>query len=312
MYENVDLLESECKIQWKNSQNVIRRRTSKTRRRKRKGSGYNILSREKVHQEQHELPPPASLISNQFLLFYLDDRILRRVLFRKFRNDAFNGDHRQRGKRPRMSLPVADQTGLLRERLAANVAFVGPLAGVNQHMLLLSGLPSELLAADRTRERLRARVHAHVGVEVAAAEPLAAGRAQHLLPGLVPHEMLLEILTRGHAAPADPADKFGLVVPVLDVGLEGVQVLAEVTANVADDRRRAAMVLLHVVVQRLLDLELLAAGVARVVVAARVQPYVVILQGALVVALVLAYAALVHLLLLLLVILLNVRDQAAL
>lgn len=162
-------------------------------------------------------------------------------------------------------------------------------------MLLLSCLPSERLSADGARERLDPGVHSHVGIEVATSEPLAAGRAQHLLPGLVPREVLLQILLGGHAPAADPADELGLVVPVLHVGLERVKVLAEVPADVADDRRRVAVVLLHVVVQGLLDLELLAADVAGEIVAVGVQPYVVVLQGALVVALVLAHAAVVHL-----------------
>lgn len=125
----------------------------------------------------------------------------------------------------------------------------------------------------------------------------------------MPHEMLFEILLRGHTAPTDPADELRLVVAVLHVGLEGVQVLAEVAAHVTHDRRRTAMVLLHVMVQRFLDLELLAADIARVVVAAGVQSYVMILQGALIVALVIAHAALVHLLPM---ILLDVRDQVTL
>ena len=121
-------------------------------------------------------------------------------------------------------------------------------------------------------------MHSHVGIEVATSEPLAAGRAQYLLPGLVPREVLLEVLLGGHASATDPADELGLVVPVLHVGLERVKVLAEVPADVADDRRRVAVVLLHVVVQGLLDLELLAADVAGEIVAVGVQPYVVVLQ----------------------------------
>lgn len=49
-----------------------------------------------------------------------------------------------------MALSVADETGLLREGLAANVADVGPLTGVDQHVLLLCSLPREGLGAYRT------------------------------------------------------------------------------------------------------------------------------------------------------------------
>lgn len=95
-------------------------------------------------------------------------------------------------------------------------------------------------------------------------------------------------------------------MPVLHVSLEGVEVLAEVTADIAHDRRSFAMILFHVMIQGLLYLELLAARVARVVVVVCVQPDVVILQGTFVVALVFAHVAFVHLLLM---ILLDVRDQ---
>lgn len=118
--------------------------------------------------------------------------------------------------------------------------------------------------------------------------------------------MLLQVLLRGHAPSAYPTDELRLVVSILHMSLKSVEVLAEVTANVAHDRRSFAMVLLHVMIQGLLYLELLAARVARVVVVARMQPNVVILQGTLVVALVLAHAAFVHLLPM---ILLDVGDQ---
>lgn len=90
------------------------------------------------------------------------------------------------------------------------------------------------------------------------------------------------------------------------MGFESVEVLAEVTADVAHDRRSSAVILFHMVIQSFLNLEFLAAGVACIVVIARVQSNVVILQGALIVALVLAHAALVHLLSM---ILLDVGDQ---
>jgi len=191
---------------------------------------------------------------------------------------------------------MADQAGFLSKRLAANVADVRPLASVDQHVLLLSRLSPECLAAHGTRERLYPRVHPHVRLEIASAESLTAGRTEDLLPGLVPREMLFQVFLRGHASSTYRTDELRFVMPVLHVRLQRVEVLAEVPAHVAHDWRRTAVILLHVMVQGLLDLELLAAGITRVVVIARVQPDIVVLQGALVVTLVLADAALVHLL----------------
>lgn len=75
-----------------------------------------------------------------------------------------------------------------------------------------------------------------------------------------------------------------------------MKVLAEVTTNVTYDRWSFTVILLYMVIQSLLYLKLLAACITRVIVVARMQPDVVILQGTLVIALVLAHAALVHLL----------------
>jgi len=205
-----------------------------------------------------------------------------------------------------MSLPVADQTRLLSKRLAANVANIRSLSGVNQHMLFLSCLSSKRLSADGTRERLHTRMHPHVRVKITSSKSLATGRAEHFLPGFVPHEVLLQILLRGHAPSTYSADKIRLVVSVLHMRFESMEVLAKVTANVAHDRRSSAVILFHMMIQSFLDFKLLAAGIARVIVIARVQSNVVILQSALIVALVLAYTALVHLLTM---ILLDVGDQ---
>lgn len=176
-----------------------------------------------------------------------------------------------------MSLPVTDETGLLSKRLAANIANVGSLPGVNQHMLFLSCLPSKRLPTNRTGERLYSGVHPHVRVKVASSESLTAGRTEYLLPGFVPHEMLFKILLRGHTSSTYPTDEFRLVVSVLHVGFEGVEILTEMTADVAHDRRCFAVILLHVMIQGFLDLELFTAGLARVIVVVRVQSDVVIL-----------------------------------
>lgn len=194
-----------------------------------------------------------------------------------------------------MSLSVTDQSRFLCESLTANIADVRSLAGVYQNVLFLSGLSSKRFAAHRTRKGFHAGVYSHMRVEVAAAKSLSARRTQHLLPGLVPSQVLLEILASRHPSSAYTADEFRLVVSVLHVSLQSVQILTEMSANVADDRRCSAVILFNVMIQRFLDLELFATGIARVIVAAGVQTNVMILEGTLVVALVLAHAALVHL-----------------
>jgi len=95
-------------------------------------------------------------------------------------------------------------------------------------------------------------------------------------------------------------------MPILHVSLKSMEILAEMTADVANNRRSFTVVLLHVVIQGLLYFELLATCVTRVVIVARMQPDVMILQGALIITLVFAYAAFVYLLP---VILLNVGVQ---
>lgn len=190
--------------------------------------------------------------------------------------------------------------------MTANIANVGSLSGMDQHVLLLSSFPSKILSADRAGERFHSGVYSHMRVQVTSPESLAASRTKYLLPSLVPHEMLLQVLLRGHTSSTYPADELRLVVPILHMSLEGVEVLAEVTADIAHYRRSFAVILLHMVIQGLFYLELLAARVARVIIVACVQSDVVILEGAFVVALVFAHAALVHLLSM---ILLDVGDQ---
>lgn len=97
-----------------------------------------------------------------------------------------------------MTLPVTDETGLLREGLAADVADIRPLAGVYQHVLLLCGLPRESLATDRAGERSDTLMDPQVKVQVPLlAESLAASGTYHFLLALVPDQMLLKIFLRG-------------------------------------------------------------------------------------------------------------------
>lgn len=90
-----------------------------------------------------------------------------------------------------MSLPMADQTGFLGERLTANIANVRSFSGVNQHVLFLSSLSSKSFSADRAGKRFHSGMYSHVRVQIASPESLAASRTEYLLPSLVPHEMLL-------------------------------------------------------------------------------------------------------------------------
>lgn len=194
-----------------------------------------------------------------------------------------------------MAFPVTNQAGFLSERLATNVANVWPLPGMDEHVLLLSSLPSERFPAHRAGEWFDPGVHSHVRVQISASKPLSTSGAQHLLPRLVPSQMLLQVLASGHASSADLTYEFRLVVSVLHMGLQSVEILAEMAADVAHYWRCIAVVLFHVMIQRFLYLELLATSVAREIVVARVQTDVVVLQGTFVVALVLANAAIVHL-----------------
>ena len=191
-----------------------------------------------------------------------------------------------------MPLPVADQSRLLRELLPADITGVRSLTGVYQDVLLLSGPPRELLAADRAGERPDAFVDPQMEVQVSLlAERLAASRANNLLLPLVPEQVLLEVALRRHATLAEAALVRGLVVPVLHVRLQRGHALASVAANRADDRRRVAVHLLRVLHHVVLDLELLAADRARIVEAARVLTDEMVLQRPPVVALVLADGA---------------------
>lgn len=159
-------------------------------------------------------------------------------------------------------------------------------------MLLLRGLPGEGFATDRTGERPDTLMDPQVEVQVPLlAEGLAAGGTDDFLLSLVPDQVLVEILLRGKTTLAYLALISWLVVSVLHVRLDGGHVLAGVSADAADDGRLAAVHLIHVLLQIVLDFELLLADRARMLEAAGVLPYEVILQGALVVALVLADAA---------------------
>lgn len=159
-------------------------------------------------------------------------------------------------------------------------------------MLLLCGLPGEGFTADRTGERADTLMDPQVEVQVPLlAEGLAAGGTDDFLLSLVPDQVLVEILLRGKTALAYLALISRLVMSILHVRLDGGHVLAGVSADATDDGRLAAVHLIHVLLQIVLDFELLLADRARMLKAAGVFPYEVVLQGAFVIALVFADAA---------------------
>jgi hypothetical protein len=191
-----------------------------------------------------------------------------------------------------MPLPVTDEAGFLCKGLSAYVADVRSLAGMNQYMLLLRGLSWEGFAADRAGERSDALMNPQVKLQVTfLAEGFAAGGTNDLLFTLVPDQMLIEILLRGQTTLADFAFVGRLVVSVFHMRLYGGYVFASVAADAANDGRFAAVHLIRVLLEVVLDFELFLADRAGILEAAGMLPYKVVFQGALVVALVLADAA---------------------
>lgn len=159
-------------------------------------------------------------------------------------------------------------------------------------MLLLCSLSGKGFAADRTGEWPDTLMDPQVEVQVPLlTKGFATSRTDDLLLSLVPDQVLVEILLRGQTALAYLAFISRLVVSVLHVRLDGGHVLAGMPADATDDGRFTAVHLIHVLLQIILDFELLLADRTRMLEAAGMFPYEMILQGALVVAFVLADAA---------------------
>lgn len=159
-------------------------------------------------------------------------------------------------------------------------------------MLLLRGLSGEGFATDWTGERSDTLMDSQMEIQVPLlAESLAAGGTDDLLLSFVPDQVLVEILLRSQTALAYLAFVSRFVVSIFHVRLDGGHILASVSADAADDGRLAAVHLIHVLLQVILDLELLLADRTRMLEAAGVFPYEVVLQCALVIALVLADTA---------------------
>lgn len=84
-----------------------------------------------------------------------------------------------RGFVPR-ALLVRPQARQLRVRALAHLALVGPLAGVQPHVVAQRGRLAEAAVAEATHEGLVQRVDAHVGAQVAAGvEAPVADHAAH-------------------------------------------------------------------------------------------------------------------------------------
>lgn len=179
--------------------------------------------------------------------------------------------HRQWRKVARVSLPVTDETGLLRKRLVAHVALVESFAGVQKQMLAETTVSGEGFFALRAFVRSVARVDPHVLSEIVALlEGLAALLAHRLLLLFVlRHYVPIEILLRDHASLADRALVLGLVMGVLLMSVQTVTVPATLAAHVANHVR---FYVLQPDVRRAvaLDLEFLVAEIARVLVRVRV------------------------------------------
>lgn len=73
-----------------------------------------------------------------------------------------------------MVFPVAHKSGFLGEGSSTNVADIRFFACVNENVLFLGSLSSEVFAADRTGKRFDAGVNSRVSLEIAGSEFLTA------------------------------------------------------------------------------------------------------------------------------------------
>ena len=178
---------------------------------------------------------------------------------------------RKRRQRSRVNLPVAYQASFLSERFPAHVAHVNPLAGVQQQMLAQTTVSGERSGADGTPVRFVASVYPHVLPEVVVLEErLPALLADRLLLLLVLRQHVLVQVLLGHQPPpAHRALVLRLVMGVFLMSVQAVAVPARFPANVAH-HGRFPVIQSRVRGQVALDLELLAALLARVLVTLRV------------------------------------------
>lgn len=166
--------------------------------------------------------------------------------------------------RARMRLPVTDQSRLLGERLAANVAHVRPDPSMNQQVLFQRCSTRERFVAYSAGVRFVASVDPHVDFQpTVPRERFPALLANHVLPLLVlPDHVLVQIFLSDHPPLAHLALVFSLVMGEFLVNVQRVAVQTRFPANVADNRL-FLMAETYVVGQVAFHLELLPTSLAR-------------------------------------------------
>lgn len=137
-----------------------------------------------------------------------------------------------------MDLPVTDKTGFLRERLAAHVAYVNTLAGVQKKMLTEAAMPRESSVTNRTAVRLVTRMNSHMLPQVVILEEGLAALLAHrlLLPLVLGQHVLIEIRLRDESPMAQGTLVFRLVMRVLLMSVQTMAVAAGLAAHVAYHR----------------------------------------------------------------------------
>jgi len=95
-----------------------------------------------------------------------------------------------------MNFPVTDKTGLLSKRLAAYVARVDTLAGMQKEVLAQAAVPGKRSAADCAAVRLVARMNSHVLPQIVIFEEGLAALLTHrlFLPLMLRQQVLIQIL----------------------------------------------------------------------------------------------------------------------
>lgn len=191
-----------------------------------------------------------------------------------------------------MRLSVTDQSRLLGERFAADVAHVRSDPGVYKQVLLEGCSTSERFVTDGAGVRFVTGVDSHVDFQSAVPrEGFPALLADNVLPSLVLGDhVLVKVLLCHHTPLAHLALVLCLVMGELLMNVEGVTVQAGFPADVAYDRL-LLVTEAYVIGQVALHLEFLAAGLARELEVVRVFPGDVYLQLVLVLVLVVALVA---------------------
>lgn len=179
-----------------------------------------------------------------------------------------------------MDFPVANETGLLRERLAAHVAHVNTFAGMQKKMLTKAAVPGESSVADRTTVRFIARMNPHMLPQVVILEEgLAALLAHRLfLPLVLRQHVLIQIRLRDESPMTQRTFVFGLIMRVLLMSIQAVAIAARLAAYVAY-HRRFPMIQSRVSGEIALDLEFLTTLLARITVMLRMLAHKMRSQG---------------------------------